>query len=90
MEQMLGEVFGRDSYKVFNLLDVIDKTDSGIVTFKEFFDAVRKHPQILRPAFQFQQALQKGTLGSVKAWRAIAKRILDGDSVMIKVDPGAH
>ena len=55
LEEMFDEMYGEESFKVFNLIDVIDKDGNGIVTFQEFFDATRKHSQMLRPAFGFRK-----------------------------------
>ena len=74
LEDMFDEMYGEESFKVFNLIDIIDKDGNGIVTFQEFFDCCRKHSQMLRPAFGFQRELQIKSLGSVKVWKEIKKR----------------
>ena len=81
MEQVLDDMFGDDSFKMFHLLDHIDEDGDGIVTFKEYVAAVKKHPKFMRPAFEFQKLLQVKTLGSVKQWEELKKRNKDHDKI---------
>ena len=74
LEDMFDEMYGEESFKVYSLIDVIDRDGNGIVTFSEFRDSVRKHSQMLRPAFAFQRALQTKTLGGAKQWNDLGKR----------------
>ena len=74
LEDMFDEMYGEESFKVYSLIDVIDRDGNGIVTFSEFCDSVRKHSQMLRPAFAFQRALQTKTLGGAKQWNDLWKR----------------
>ena len=67
-------MYGEESFRVYSLIDVIDRDSNGIVTFSEFRDRGRKHSQMLRPAFAFQRALQTKTLGGAKQWNDLGKR----------------
>ena len=71
LEDMFDEMYGEESFKVYSLIDVIDRDGNGIVTFSEFRDSVGKHSQCFPRVCISARAANKNTRGRKTMERSV-------------------